>query len=64
MNTPKTKIGIIKDYFGIIPDTTTKDFMNEIKELSLEERLELAQGAAANMGLSQDKVDFPLTGTG
>jgi hypothetical protein len=59
----KSKIGIIKEFFGLRPDTTTKDFMTEIKGLSPEDRLDLAQGAAIEMGLSQDQVDFPLTGT-
>ncbi len=57
----RTKIGMIKDYFGLRPDTTSKDFMEEIKALSPEERLDLAQGAAAVMGMTKDQVDFPLT---
>ncbi len=56
----RTKIGMIKDYFDFRPDTTSKDFMEEIKALSPEERLDLAQGAAAAMEMTEDQVDFPL----
>lgn len=56
----RTKIGMIKDYFGFRPNTTSKDFMEEIKALSPEERLDLAQGAAKVMGMTKDQVDFSL----
>lgn len=54
------KIGMIKEYFGFRPGDTAKDFMEEIKALSQDERTELAIGAAENMGLTQAQVDFKL----
>ena len=55
-----SKIKVIKDFFGNPENGTAKDFMQEIKALSADERLELAQGAAVNLGLAADAVDFPL----
>ena len=55
-----SKIKVIKDFFGMRDGDTAKDFMQEIKALSAEERLELAQGSALNLGLAADDVDFPL----
>lgn len=57
----KGKIAIIKDFFGFRPGDKATDFMEEIKALSAEERLELAQDAAKVMGISQDTVDFELS---
>lgn len=54
------KIGMIKDYFGFRPGDTAKDFMEEIKALSSEERTELAILSANAMGLTQAQVDFDL----
>ena len=56
----KTKTVILRDYFGYQEGQKPIDFLKELKQLSEKERLELAQGAAANMGLSADDVDFPL----
>ena len=53
-----SKIKVIKDYFGLRPGSNTKDFMTEIKELSDEERIDLARGAAAEMGLKAEDCDF------
>ncbi len=55
-----SKIKCIKDFFGNPEGGTAKDFMQEIKALSTDERLELAQGAAKNLGLSAGDVDFDL----
>jgi hypothetical protein len=54
-----SKIKVIKDYFA--SDTKASEFMKELKALDDTERLELAQGAALNMGLTQDEVAFPLS---
>lgn len=56
----KSKVKIIKEYFGLREGDTASDFMREYKALDESERLELAVGAAKNMGLSQSEVDFPL----
>ena len=53
------KVKVIRDYFG--PWENSRDLMVQLKALSPEEKLELAVGAAKNMGLTQDQVDFPLT---
>ena len=55
-----TKVKAIREYFGLRPGTTSADFMREYKDLSPEERLELAQGAARELGLTAAAVDFPL----
>lgn len=61
MSTKKPgKIGTIKLYFGFRPGDKAKDFMEEIKALSTDERTELAIGSAINMGLTQDQIDFEL----
>ena len=60
MATRKSKMIVLKDYFGFLPGQTLRDFSTELKALSSEERSELAQGAARNMGLTQDHVDFTL----
>ena len=41
-------------------DQKLSDFMKELKELSEEETLELAQGSAKELGSTKDQVDFPL----
>ena len=48
--------GGIKEYFNM----TTGDMRVEYKELSNDERLELAKGAAKAMGLKAEEVSFPL----
>ncbi len=55
-----SKVKAIKDYFGFRPGEKASDFMKEIKALDDDEKLELAQGAAAELGLSQDQCDFSL----
>ena len=37
------------------------DFTKELKELSKEEELELAQGVAKELGYTQEQVNFPLS---
>ncbi len=55
------KIKVIRDFFGVREGDALKDFSQEIKSLSDADRLELAQGAALNLGLTQEAVDFPLS---
>ena len=54
----KTRIGIIKEYFGDVDNGLT--WLQELRPLTPEERQELAVGAAKEMGLAQDKLAFPL----
>lgn len=56
----ESKIKVIKNYFGIREGDTARDFLKELKHLDENTRLELAQGAAANLGLKQEECDFPL----
>ncbi len=56
MSSKISKVVILRDYF----EMSAKETMAEWKALSEADRLELAQGAAKNMGLTQDQVDFPL----
>jgi len=55
-----SKIKVIKDFFGLREGDTTKDFMTEIKELSNDERIDLARGAAQNLGIKPEDCDFPM----
>ena len=55
-----SKIKVIKDFFGMRDGDHASDFMKEIKALNAEERLELAQGAAKNLGLGAADCDFPI----
>ena len=55
-----SKIGAIKKYFGMRAGDNAGDFMKEIKAIDADERLELAQGAAKNLGLTPEECDFPL----
>lgn len=52
---------VIKEYFGYRKGENLQGFRNELKELSDEEKLELAQGAARQLGYDQEYVDFPLS---
>lgn len=62
MSDTKTKgiTTVIKEYFGYREGQTLSDFAAEVKQLSDAEKLELAQGAARNLGLTQDQVGFSL----
>ncbi len=55
-----SKIGAIKKYFGMREGANASDFMKEIKAIDADERLELAQGAAKNLGLTPEDIDFPM----
>ncbi len=57
----KTKLAVIRDYFGMHTGDTLSDFVEELRQLTPEDKLELAQGAATELGLTQAGVDFPLT---
>ena len=50
------QVGVIKEYFNM----TTVDMRAEYKELSDDQKLELAKGAAKELGLQAEEVSFPL----
>ncbi len=51
---------VIAKYFRD-PSQSLKDFLLETKELSEFDKLELAQGSAKALDITQDDVDFSLT---
>jgi DNA integrity scanning protein DisA with diadenylate cyclase activity len=53
------KKSVILKYFKDRQQTVA-DFAKELKQLSDEEELELAQGAAKELGYTQDQIGFPL----
>ncbi len=55
-----SKIGAIKQFFGLREGDTAKDFMQEIKDLNADERLELARGSAQNLNITAEECDFPM----
>lgn len=55
-----SKIAVMKEYFGFLPGGDLRQFADEVKALSEAEKLELAQGAARNLGYTQDQIDFQL----
>ena len=59
-NKKRSKINVIKLYFGLREGDKASDFMKEIKQLSTEERLDLAQGAAKEMNLVAAECDFKM----
>ena len=52
----KGQVGVIKEYFNM----TTGDMRVEYKELSEDQKRELAKGAAIALGLKAEEVSFPL----
>ena len=56
----KAKTSVMKEYFGLLPGQTLQAFANELKQLSDDEKLELARGCAKNLGLKQNDCDFLL----
>lgn len=57
----KGQMTVLRNYFGALPGQGLKAFSDEVKQLSDAEKLDLAQGAARNLGLTQDEVNFPLS---
>lgn len=58
------KIGpgvVLQKFFGYHLGTGAKEFAVELRALTAEEKLELAQGAARELGLTADQVSFPLS---
>ena len=58
--------GVLKEYFGINSQgygdkIGIASFVEELKELGDEEKLEMARGAASELGLSQEQVSFKLS---
>lgn len=45
-----TPIAALKAYFGYLPNQTTSEFLAEVRQLSTDERLELAGLACAELG--------------
>ena len=56
-----SKTQVIKQYFGLHPQQKLSDFIQEMKDLTAADRLELAQLAAAELTLDQAACDFPLS---
>ena len=56
----KSKLTVIREYFGSRPGESLKDFAAELRALTPEDKTELAIGAAQNLGLAAEQVDFPL----
>ena len=55
METKKMKpTAAIKTYFELLPGQTLQEFAVELRALSPEAKLELAQGAARNLGVEPD----------
>jgi hypothetical protein len=55
MSQPKIKpVAAIKEYFGFKPDQKPSDFLQELKALSPEEKMYLAEGAARELGKELD----------
>ena len=50
------QVGVIKEYFKM----TTGDMRVEYRDLSDTDRLELARGAAKELGLKDEEVAFSL----
>lgn len=51
---------LLKTYFGLKPGQDLRGFTDELKALTTEEKLELAQQAAADLGLKQEECSFPM----
>ena len=51
-----SKVKVIKEYFEL----SASEAMKEYKALNDDEALELAQGAALNLGLTAEQCKFPL----
>tara|TARA_Y100001951_G_C11201685_1_gene217509 strand:+ start:88 stop:273 length:186 start_codon:yes stop_codon:yes gene_type:complete len=57
---PKSRIACIRDYFERKEGQTLSDVRKELVALSDAEKLELAQGAAKELGYTQEQVNFKL----
>ncbi|KKM04369.1 hypothetical protein LCGC14_1764930 [marine sediment metagenome] len=51
-------VGVLGRYFGKKDGQTISEFRTEIQAMTSDERLELAQGAAQAMGLTESEVQF------
>ena len=60
MTQKKGKLSVIRQYFGKKDGQSLSQFAAEVKQLTEADKNELAQGAAINLGLTQQEVDFPM----
>ena len=60
-DTRKTPVLIIREFFGYKPGQTLKEFTDEVKALTAEDKQELAGLAAKVLVYTQDQVAFPLS---
>ncbi len=58
---PKGQMIVLQSFFGRLSGQTLREFGAEVNALDVEEKLELAQLAAVELGLAQDNVTFPLS---
>jgi hypothetical protein len=52
--------GVLMRFFGRKPNQTLTEFAAEVNTLSKDEQIELAQLTAAELGMGQGEVNFPL----
>lgn len=60
MATTKGRMAVLAEYFGKHPGQSLKDFSEELKQLTYEERVELSVAAAEQLGLTQEEVSFSI----
>ena len=54
-------LNVLYKYFTVNGEVENlREFRDESKKLTTSERLDMAQKAAIELGLTQDKVNFPL----
>ncbi len=56
MAVQKGQLSVIKEYF----EMAAGDMRKEGKDLSVDDKLELAQESAKELGLKADEVSFPI----
>ena len=56
MAVQKGQLSVIKEYF----EMAAGDMRKEGKDLSVDDKLELAQESAKELGLTADEVSFPI----
>lgn len=51
----KTPLFILRTFFGKLPNQTLQEFANEVRMLSLDEKKELVELAAVELGVEVDE---------